>query len=239
MKINIFLTMVLLFVCVVETVQSAGAGAQTTIQETMKLAEQGNVKAQFSLAVRYIRGDGVAENEMEAMKWFRKAAERGDADAQFNLGIAYENGIGVAMNKAESVKWIRKAAEQGNATAQFNLGSAYRNGIGVAENKTEAMKLFRKAAEQGDADAMYSLGEIYRDGDGVAKNRDEAEKWFARETEQRRKMADFKKWFRKAMRGDADAMHSLGKMYLDGVGVAKNKTEAEKWFANEAEQRKK
>ena len=37
----------------------------------------------------YVNGEGVPENNAEAVKWFRKAADQGFADAQFNLGRMY------------------------------------------------------------------------------------------------------------------------------------------------------
>ena len=34
----------------------------------------------------YDTGNGVAQNDTEALKWFRKSAEQGYAKAQYNLG---------------------------------------------------------------------------------------------------------------------------------------------------------
>ena len=42
-----------------------------------KAAEQGNAKAQFNLGECYVHGTGVARNEVEAVKWYRKAAAQG------------------------------------------------------------------------------------------------------------------------------------------------------------------
>ena len=61
----------------------------------------------------YANGLGVAKDEAEAVKWYRKAAEQGNAYGQNNLGKMYANGLGVAKDEAEAVKWFRKAAEQG------------------------------------------------------------------------------------------------------------------------------
>ena len=69
-------------------------------------------------------GQGVAKNDVEAVKWFRKAAEQNYARAQYNLGVCYAKGQGVAKDEAEAVKWYRKAAEQNYAEAQCNLGVA-------------------------------------------------------------------------------------------------------------------
>ena len=95
--------------------------AKGDVAELRKVAEQGDAQAQFRLGVCYAKGDGVAEDLREAVKWFRKAAEQGDAKGQFNLGNCYANGDGVAEDQREAVKWYRKAAEQGDALAQAAL----------------------------------------------------------------------------------------------------------------------
>jgi TPR repeat protein len=93
----------------------------------------------------------MAKDEVEAVKWYRKAAEQGDELAQFNLGVMYDNGQGVAKDDVEAAKWYRKAAEQGIAIAQINLGVAYVNGQGVAKDQVEAYAFFNLAAIK-DAD---------------------------------------------------------------------------------------
>ena len=53
---------------------------------------------------------GVPKDEVEAVKWYRKAAEQNLAEAQCALGGCYANDLGVAKNEVEAVKWWRKAA---------------------------------------------------------------------------------------------------------------------------------
>ena len=60
----------------------------TAFSELRPLAEQGRSAAQNLLGVMYARGQGVAKDEVEAAKWFRKAAVQGDAYAQYALGNA-------------------------------------------------------------------------------------------------------------------------------------------------------
>ena len=48
----------------------------------------------------------MAQDDAEAVKWFRLAAEQGFATGQFHLGLMYENGRGVAQDDAEAVKWF-------------------------------------------------------------------------------------------------------------------------------------
>ena len=76
----------------------------------------------------YVEGQGVRQDDAQAVQWYRKAAEQGDAKAQSNLGLMYYNGQGVRQDYIQAVQWYRKAAEQGLADAQYNLGVAYVKG---------------------------------------------------------------------------------------------------------------
>ena len=69
----------------------------------------------------YRRGQGVPQDDKEALKWFRLAAEQGDAEAQNNLGVMYIEGQGVPQDNKEAVKWLRLSAEQRDEQAQINL----------------------------------------------------------------------------------------------------------------------
>ena len=190
------------------------------LDSCLQAAVQGDTLSQIGLGEMYRNGYGVAQDNTEAVKWYRKAAEQGDALGQLTLGSMYLNGRGVAQDYAEATKWFRKAAEQGGALAQNGLGLMYEYGKGVAQNHTEAVKWYRKAADQGDASGQSNLGEMYENGQGVAQNYAEAVKWY-------RKAAD---------QGDASGQSNLGTMYLNGQGVAHNYAEATKWFRKAAEQ---
>lgn len=50
------------------------------------LAEQGDVNAQFMLALPYLDGEGVPLDEVEATRWLRKAVEQGELNAPNELG---------------------------------------------------------------------------------------------------------------------------------------------------------
>ena len=77
----------------------------------------------------YQSGQGVTKDEVEAVKWYRKAADKGDAKAQSNLGSMYFSGLGgLQKNEKEALKWFKKAAEQGDISVLFSGGDAYRQG---------------------------------------------------------------------------------------------------------------
>src|ERR1035437_3009760 len=103
-------------------------------EDTKAQAEKGDANAQGALGEIYGLGlYGVAKDEVEAVKWHRKAAEQNEPEAQCNLGGCYYRGGGVAKDEVEAEKWFRKAAEQNYAKAQFNLGVYYARGEGVEE----------------------------------------------------------------------------------------------------------
>src|SRR5437870_491064 len=107
---------------------------QRPLKEVRAKAEAGDAESQVELGRRYDKGEGVAKDYVEAVKWYRKAAEQNDAKAQYALGVCYANGTGVAKDYVEAVKWYRKAAEQNNAEAQANLGICYLMSEGVAKS---------------------------------------------------------------------------------------------------------
>ena len=85
-------------------------------------ADKGDAKAQYELGRAFFSGTlGVAKDEAEAVKWFRKAAEQNLADAQYNLGVYYDSGEGVAKDEVEAYKWWLLAAGQGNDDAKYNM----------------------------------------------------------------------------------------------------------------------
>jgi TPR repeat protein len=92
---------------------------QTT--ETIAAADQGKVGAQYSLGVMYSNGDGVPENDAEAVKWYRRAAGQGDVDAQSILAFMYVTGEGIPKSPIDAYVWWSMAKTQGDAEAAGNL----------------------------------------------------------------------------------------------------------------------
>ncbi len=78
-----------------------------------RLAEQGLAKAQYNLGWMYSKGEGIAQDKREAVRWYRKAAEQGDASAQYNLGAMYYNGEGVITDNREAYIWVSIAKANG------------------------------------------------------------------------------------------------------------------------------
>jgi uncharacterized protein len=112
MRIIIF---VLLMLSTIVSAQDSDLGA------TKSLAEQGYADAQSNLGFMYDNGNGVPENDAEAVKWYRLAAEQGNADAQSNLGGMYYDGEGVPENYLAAYVWYSVSAAKGNQIAKNNI----------------------------------------------------------------------------------------------------------------------
>jgi TPR repeat protein len=127
--------------------------AQTDFEATKARAEAGDAEAQVALGLMYMNGRGVAQNNSEAVKWYRLAAEQGKVGVQWLLGWMYEDGIFVAQNYQESLRWYRLAADQGDSDSYLALGIMYENGTGVPKSDQEALKWYELAAAKGVVEA--------------------------------------------------------------------------------------
>ena len=133
-----------------------------------RAAECGYAKAQYNLGTMYANGQGIRQDDAEAMKWcrleavkwYRLAAEQGHIEAQFTLGMIKQDGLGVPQDAAEAAKWCRLAAEQGHAEAQCQLGRMYDQGRGVPQDNGEALRWFRLSVKQGNAVAQDILAKF-------------------------------------------------------------------------------
>ncbi|HDZ22855.1 MAG TPA: sel1 repeat family protein [Phycisphaerae bacterium] len=185
-----------------------------------RAAEAGDVDAMRQLGNAYWRGrDGVEQDEVEAVKWYRMGAEARDPKAMLYLALSYGTGDGVAQDDGEAARWLRQAAEAGNVDAMNLLSGIYHEGRGVDQDDAEAIRWCRNAANAGSIHAMLLLGMMYDYGDGVDRDYGEALHWYGLAAEA----------------GDAAAMHGLAMMYRRGHGVERDDVEAVRWCRKAAE----
>jgi TPR repeat protein len=191
----------------------------TALSQWRPLADQGNAYAQAALGKMNEVGQGVPQDDAQAVAWSRKAADQGFAPAQDDLGKMYHKGRGVPRDDAQAVAWFRRAADQG-FPAQFSLGWMYRNGQGVAQDYSQAIAWYGKAADQGYAFAQDDLGWMYAQGQGVAQDDAQALIWFHKAADQ----------------GNAFAQDDIGWMYRNGQGVPQDYAQALIWLRKAADQ---
>ena len=135
----------------------ARALADSVMEDVERLADRGDLEAQFLMGTAYDEGIGRAEDPVEAVEWFVLAAGQGHVLAQHNLGNAYAAGRGVERDVAAAAVWWLRAALQGDALTQLRLGQAYENGRGVPRDLEGARAWYEEAASRGNAQAAEAL----------------------------------------------------------------------------------
>ena len=193
-----------------QAVTDYNAGNLTEAAASFLLAaEQGHAESQYLLSTMYDAGLGLAQDEVQAALWERKAAEQGHAYAQANLSFRHY----AADNFAEAFAWCQRAAYSNLPWAQYNLGLMYRKGEGVVQSDTDAAYWYRLAAMQNSPDAQQKLADLYYLGDGVARSYTQAAEWYRRAADQ----------------GNAEAQFQLGHLYDIGQGVEPDYTQSRHW----------
>ena len=147
---------------------------------------KGNAEAQSDLGVMYDKGQGVAQDYAEAVKWYRLAAAQGMRWRNSDLGLMYDHGQGVKQDYAEAVKWYRLAAAQGDARRKSVSADV---SAGKASSRTSRRsQVVSTAAAQGIARGAIDLGTMYFNGQGVAQNY--ALRWYRLAAAQRNAKAE-------------------------------------------------
>ena len=135
-----------------------------------------------------------------------------------------------AGDKSAAYAALAAAAESGHLLAQWKLGRMYAEGDGVAEDPLKAFHYFSRIADRHAddnpqsphapfvANAFVALGIYYRDGipgTDVKPDISRAVNLFT---------------YAASYFGDADAQHELGRLYLEGEGVARDLVRAARWL---------
>jgi TPR repeat protein len=152
------------------------------ISELSASAAQGNNHAQFYLAKRLQKGEGVAQNTQQAIQWYTKAAQQGVAPAQLNLAIMYLRGEGVQPNLQQARLWLEKAAMRGDNRASYTLALLDEK----QKNLVDAYKWYDLAARDGMLDekvrnkARGKIGQLALNlsSADIASARSKADTWF-------------------------------------------------------------
>ena len=146
-------------------------------------AASGNHHAQFFLAKRLQKGEGVAKDATKAVYWYTRAAEQNIAPAQLNLGIMYLRGEGVKADMGEGRKWLEKAAHLGDNRASYALAMIDEK----QQRLVDAYKWYDLSSRDGMLDdtirgkAQAKIGQLALNlsSSDIEKAKTSADDWFA------------------------------------------------------------
>jgi localization factor PodJL len=185
------LSLMVLFLCIGLSLGKGGASAapqidgvayrhapKPTLARLTAMADAGDAGAQAKLALIYLKGDGVPQDQGAALRWSRAAAQAGQPVAQYLLGALYREGAAVPADAATAFRWFAAAADRGNLKAMHNLATAYAQGLGTGKDEAKAVEWFTRAAERGYVDSAFNLAVLYERGLGVPQDLKQALTWY-------------------------------------------------------------
>jgi len=107
-----------------------------------------------NLGAMFTGNRGLAKNEAEEMRWYRKAADAGLVEGMENLAwmLATRGG---PQDEAEAVRLFQKVAERGHPSALVTLSALLESGLNkdIERNSKAAARWFLRALRAGDSTA--------------------------------------------------------------------------------------
>lgn len=152
-----------------ETVQQPRSDAMQAFQDGafaealhgwMQAASQGDARAARYVGILYDTGEGVQQDQGQALAWYKRAAELGDVPAMFNVAVCYDSGRCGVHDAAQAAHWYQRAASRRFGRAEYNLALIYSEGDGVPRDAQAARSLFRDAAADGVGAAQAHLPRV-------------------------------------------------------------------------------
>lgn len=92
-----------------------------SLPELRQLASQGDADAQWQMGARYHNGDGVPQDDTQAMQWYLRAAEQGNVAAQSAVSSFYWAGSGVPKDLSKAYMWSEIALAGGDENSKSKL----------------------------------------------------------------------------------------------------------------------
>ena len=144
------------------------------VEDLERLAEYGDVHAQYFLGLLYRDGGLLLPDAEQAAHWLELAAKRDLPAAQYALGKLYLSDDPEVHDTSNGLHWLERAARNGSTDAAYRLGKEYLTGKSAQKDAVKAAEYLRYAADQNHPWANYLLGKLYLTGNGVPKDEEAA-----------------------------------------------------------------
>ena len=144
------------------------------VEDLERLAEYGDVHAQYFLGLLYRDGGLLLPDAEQAAHWLELAAKRNLPAAQYALGKLYLSDDPEVHDTSNGLHWLERAARNGSTDAAYRMGKVYLTGRSVRKDAVKAAEYLRHAADNNHPWANYLLGKLYLTGNGVPKDEEAA-----------------------------------------------------------------
>ncbi len=139
------------------------------LQILEKLAEGGDAKAQYEIALMYLQGIGTRVDPARGGYWMLAAANNGNVAAMVEIGGRFESGANVERNYLLSFTWYRRAAALEDPIAAFRLAGLYERGAGVQRDLPRAWAWYRMSRKFGNPIAIESTDRVWKLMDAIER----------------------------------------------------------------------
>jgi len=123
-------------------------------------ANTGDVLAQHELGLRYLLGEGMSPDTIEAVYWIKKAANQNLASAQYNYAILLINGWGTNWDPFSAFNYFKKAARSGMIQAQYVIGILNTDNLIVKRDLNYAYYWLNKSSAEGYEPASKIVNQL-------------------------------------------------------------------------------
>lgn len=198
--------------------ERAAAMARPILDQVVRLAEEGDAKAQYLIGTVEFLGIGQPPDSRAGLAWYERAARGGEILAMHNLGWAYGAGQGVEQDREKAFSWYLRAARAGYAASMYEVSRAYFNGWGVASDPEQWAQWLQQSAERRHPLAMAVLGGELMAGEHLPRNLEEGARWTQASADA----------------GEVQGQYGLARAYLFGLGVPRDGERARSLFREAA-----
>ena len=161
------------------------------VSEMNKLAESGDMHAQYLMGKLWRDGPLLIPNAANAQYWFEQAAEQGHLAAQYSLAKLYLSDDVEVRDIRLGMNWLYTAAVNGNSYAMYRLAKECLKGELIEKDTEHAIEWFTQSAEWGNPYAQYMLGKLYLTGKKAPYDEERAVHWLSQSAEQGNQYAQY------------------------------------------------
>ena len=161
------------------------------VSEMDKLAESGDMYAQYLMGKLWRDGPLLIPNAVNARYWFEQAAEQGHLVAQYSLAKLYLSDDVEVRDIRLVLTWLYTAAVNGSHYAMYRLAKECLKGELIEKDTEYAIEWFTRSAERGNPYAQYMLGKLYLNGKEIPYDEERAIHWLTRSAEQDNQYAQY------------------------------------------------
>ena len=162
-----------------------------TVSEMERLAESGDMYAQYLMGKLWRDGPLLIPDSVEARYWFERAAEQGHLVAQYSLAKLYLSDDLEVRDTRTGMNWLYTAAVNGSHYAMYRLAKECLKGEHIQKDTARAVEWFTRSAERGNPYAQYMLGKLYLAGKEDPRDEEKAAYWLTQSTEQGNQYAQY------------------------------------------------